>query len=361
MSILDKPLSEAPRRPSRRVIIVLGMILLIVALFVCSDVHADANAIASVWHFLTPPSHYTYTGHTDYVSSVAWSPDGKRIASASGDGTVQVWDAASGKRLYTYRGHSGDVLTAAWSPDGSYIASGGVDGTVQVWDAGNGKPLNIYRGHSDAVFDVAPDGARIASASNDGTVQVWNVTANRPIFTFRSIAVRRSSAPPPWNAVAWSPDGKRLAIGGTGDVEVFDADTGANIVYYGHHGGIVHAIAWSPNGKYIAIGASDTTVQVWDVTTGQNVYNFTGHAADVLTVAWSPDGKRIASGSGDGIVQVWDATTGNHAYTYRGHADYYPGHFTSNEAVNSLAWSPDGKHIASGSSDMTVQVWTAMS
>src|SRR6266568_3791559 len=130
--------------------------------------------------------------------------------------------------------------------------------------------------------------------------------------------------------------------------------------YYGYHAGTVHDLAWSPDGKYIAIGSDNTTVLLWEIATIKNIYNYTGHISDVFAVAWSPDGKRIASGDGDGLVLVWDAFTGGHTYTYCGHADYYPGHYTSGAAVNSLAWSPDGKHIASASSDSTVQVWQPM-
>ena len=129
--------------------------------------------------------------------------------------------------------------------------------------------------------------------------------------------------------------------------------------YYGSLGGTVHDVAFSPNGQYLAIGSSQDSVQVWNVATVKNVYTYANSATDVYAVAWSPDGKRIASGSGDGLVEVWDALTGDHVYTYRGHADFYPGHFTQNAAVNALAWSPDGTHIASGSSDNTVQVWQA--
>jgi eukaryotic-like serine/threonine-protein kinase len=111
----------------------LGIIfILLIALFVFTDVRADT---AFVVHFVSAPDHYMYSGHSDYVSAVAWSPDGKRIASASGDHSVQVWDAASGGHVLTYRGHSGDVFSLAWSPDGKNIVSGSLDRTVQVWQA----------------------------------------------------------------------------------------------------------------------------------------------------------------------------------------------------------------------------------
>jgi WD40 repeat protein len=152
-------------------------------------------------HTLTSPSRmalYTYRGHADGVLGVAWSPAGKRIASAGGsedqtvsvDTTVQVWDAVDGSYIYIYRGHSNAVLGVAWSPDGKRIVSGGGDfysekfssgeggdTTVQVWDAIDGSHVNIYRGHSDLVWTVAwsPDGTRIASGSADKTVQVWRV------------------------------------------------------------------------------------------------------------------------------------------------------------------------------------------
>jgi len=189
-------------------------------------------------------------------------------------------------------------------------------------------------------------------------VQVWNATTGKHLFTVSSTSTPKGSLAP-WYSVAWSPDGKHIAIGGIGNVEMLDATTGRQVASYGQHAGIVHVVDWSPDGTYIAVGSSDTTVQIWNVITGNNIYNYTGHSVDVFALAWSPDSKRIASGSGDGTVQVWDATTGNHEYTYRGHVDYYIGHFTS-AAVNAVAWSPDGKMIASGASDKTVQVWVAM-
>jgi WD40 repeat protein len=318
MSVLDKKLTPRPRRRSRRGwYIALGILAILILLLLFTNVGSDAAFVA---HFVAPPKHFTYTGHSDYVSGVAWSPDGKRIASASGDHTAQVWDAANGGHVLTYRGHSSDVLTIAWSPDGRCIASTSDDGTVQIWDAFTGQHVLTYTGPSSV----------------------------------------RGSAPAAANAVAFSPDGKYLAIGGVGAAVLLDASTAKVLGYYGPHGGEAHAVAFSPDGRYLAIGRDDSSVQVWNVVSVSNVYTYSGHSTDVFTLAWSPDGKRIASGDGNGSVQVWDALTGAHVYTYRGHVDYYWGHFTSNQAVNCLAWSPDGRQVASGSSDDSVQVWEAM-
>src|SRR2546425_555088 len=209
---------------------------------------------------------YFYRGHSNTVEAVAWSPDGKRIASGSDDNTVQVWDATTGGKMLIYRGHSSPVWVVAWSPDGRRIASGSDDRTVQVWDAFTGAKLFTYRGHADDVHAVAwsPDGKRIASGSADGTGQVW------------------------------------------------DAADGGHVYTYSGHSLSVNAVAWSPDGKRIASGSYDQTVQVWDAANGGHVYTYRVHSDAVNAVARSPDGKRIDSGGVDNKMTVWSRAVANY-------------------------------------------------
>jgi eukaryotic-like serine/threonine-protein kinase len=312
---------------------------------------------------------YTYRGHSHPVNAVAWSPDGSRIASGSGnfetgrrDETLQVWDAATGTRLLAYQG-AGQIRAVAWSPDGKHFAAGSGDPskiqddhTVRVWDASTGSNLCTYNGHAACVISLSwsPDGTRIASGSVDTTVQVWDVATGQILLTYR---VKHLLA-----SVAWSPDGTRVASGGK-TVQVWDAATGNTLyTYQGHKGflGIydIH-VAWSPDGTRIASGGADQSVQVWDAATGNTLYVYQSQKGggivsardNAKAVAWSPDGRRIAKASGGKkTVQVWDAADGQHVFTYHGHRD----------DVHAVAWSPDGTRIASGSNDKTVQVWQAV-
>jgi serine/threonine protein kinase len=231
---------------------------------------------------------------------------------------------------------------------GVAVAGGGIfsyEASANSWFVPIGTTLYTYHGHNNVVNAVAwsPDGIRIASGSNDNTVQVWNATDGTHVFTYQG----HSNVV---NAVAWSPDGTRIASGSNDNtVQVWDATDGTHVFTYSGHSQAVNAVAWSPDSARIASGSLDTTVQVWDASDGGQLYTYRGHSDLVNAVAWSPDSKRIASGSDDFTVQVWDATNGNHVFTYHGHPD----------SVFAVAWSPDGTRIASGSNDHTVQVWDA--
>ncbi len=293
------------------------------------------------------PSHlpYVYRGHSLSVTAVTWSPDGKRIASASKDGTVQVWDAFDGSHIFTYRGHFDIVWSVAWSPDGKRIASASNDKTVQVWDAADGSHAFTYRGHLNIVWWVAwsPDSTRIASASIDKTVQVWDATDGSHAFTYRGHTdVVRS--------VAWSPDSTRIASGSWDKtVQVWDATDGSHAFIYRGHSDRLGEVAWSPDSTHIASASIDKTVQVWSPVAGNHAFIYRGHNNKVWAVSWSLQGARLASASLDRTVQVWDAADGGNVYVYRGHM----------QTVIAVAWSPDSTHVASGSDDKTVQVWEA--
>jgi eukaryotic-like serine/threonine-protein kinase len=332
-----------PKRISRRSVVI-GLVGL-------AAVGIAGGGIALVTHMQTPsnPLQYqamplfTYTGHSDWVWSVAWSPGGKRIASASADTTAQVWDATNGDHPDVYRLHSNTIYSVSWSPDGNHIASAGYDKTVQVWDPTFGDHFYTYAGHTDWVWSVAwsPGGKRIASAGGDRTVQVWDAFDGRHPYIYRG---HTDSV----YAVAWSPDGKRIASAGEdGTVQIWDP-VAENLLYtFRLYDTTMWSIAWSPDGKRIASANNNNTVQVWNTTDGSYQFILGGHTDFVYGVAWSHDGKYIASASGDKTVRVWDASNGRHISTYTGHGD----------SVRSVSWASDSKRIASASWDKTVQVW----
>jgi WD40 repeat protein len=248
-----------------------------------------------------------------------------------------------GTILAAYHGNESGTLALAWSPDDRRVASAGFDDVVQVWNAATGSQVLTYSGHTWRVRAVAwsPDGASIASGGDDRSVQVWNAKDGTLRFKYEKHC----------NTLAWSPDGSRLAIGGGGSaIDILDGETGDVVFSYTGHdeGEAVTSLAWSPDGSRIASGSTDATVQVWMTTPGGSAFTYRGHRESVWAVAWSSDGKHIASaGDPDGKVYVWDTSTWGNVTTYDGHT----------ERVVALSWSPNNKHIASGGEDNKVHLW----
>ena len=271
-----------------------------------------------------------------FAIAVAWSPDGKRIASGSWD-TIHVWDATTGEDIQAYHGHDEHwVAVIAWSPDGTLIASGGED-EVHVWDPATGvslhEPLTHHR--YGKCLSWSPDGKRIASTDTGAkVVVVWDARTGEVLFK-RGCTPHRAYQS---GLVLWSPDGRLIASGNQHTVEIWDAATLAPVLYCGQSSSREKA-AWSPDSNRFAL-VSGRNVEVWQVRTGDCTCTYSGHSSWVKSVAWSPDGGTIASASA-GEVSLWNTATGETLRTYRRHRSF----------ADSLAWSSDGGRIVSGSTE----------
>jgi WD40 repeat protein len=328
----------------------------------------EANNEIRLWRLADSQLFLICRGHTNWVWSVACSPDraalqqefGTILASGSGDCTIRLWDVCTGQALKTLHGLS-QVRSVAWSPDGTLLASGSDDGMVKLWDVRAGQVLRTLQGHTNQIRSVAwsPDGTLLASGSDDGTVKLWDVRTGQALRTLQEQTSQIRS-------VAWSPDraaslqefGTVLACGSTdGTVKLWDAHTGQVLRTLAGHTKEVWSVAWSPDGTLLVSGSGDCTMKLWDVRTGQVLRILQGHTDWVRSVAWSPDGALLASGSGDCTVRLWDVGTGKVLRTFQGYTSW----------IWSVAWNPVrvaspqefGTLLASGSADGTVRLWDA--
>jgi beta-lactamase regulating signal transducer with metallopeptidase domain len=247
---------------------------------------------------------HTLTGHTDAVTCLAYSPDGKTLATGSPDRTVKLWDPDAGRERRTLTGHTSWVYAVTFSSDGQLLASGGYDRTIRLWDPATGRERASLTGHASAVraLAFARDGKTLASGGGDQTVRLWDLTTLREHSTLRGhgATVR---------ALAFSPDGKTLATAGEDSaVKLWDPASGQERATLKGHQDVVWSLAFSPQGNTLVTGSQDTTVRVWDPATGAERATLRGHDDGVAAVAFAPGGKRLASAGHDRTVRLWRAT-----------------------------------------------------
>ncbi|MGK7874841.1 MAG: AAA-like domain-containing protein, partial [Xenococcaceae cyanobacterium] len=269
-------------------------------------------------------------GHQGKVTSVAFSPDGEQLVTASFDGTARLWDLKE-NLLAELEGHQGKVTSVAFSPDGEQLATASRDRTARLWDL-KGNLLAELEGHQGTVTSVAfsPDGEQLATASGDRTARLWDLKGN-PLAEFKG---HQSGV----ESVAFSPDGEQLATASFWTARLWDLKGNLLAELEGHQGW-VHSVAFSPDGEQLATASRDLTARLWDLK-GNLLAEFKGHRWFVESVAFSPDGELLATASSDHTARLWDLK-GNLLAEFKGHRWF----------VESVAFSPDGELLATASSD----------
>ena len=292
----------------------------------------------------------TFKAHSGWVTGVAFSSDGQRLASGGWDQTVKFWDVPTGQLLSTVGSKMKEVQALAFSRDGHWLAAENSIDTVTLWDArtsreirtlSSSKPLGALG--TSWVYSIAfsPDGRWLASGVDDKTVRLWDVATGHAVRDLTSL--RRSVI-----YAAFSPDGRWLASGDDDkSIRIWDVSTGQEIRRLSGHKKPIYAVAFSPNGYWLASASADKTIKLWDINAGREIRTLTGHGNLVTSLAFSPDGRWLASGSWDKTVKIWNVETGHEVQTLSGH----------DHSIYTVAFDSRGQWLASGSEDGTIKLW----
>jgi WD40 repeat protein len=355
---------------------------------------AGDDGLVRVWDASNGAPLFSLTGHEGEVQFLAWSPDGRHLATGE-YGSTRIWDATSGvelfrlpasstvlawspsgeqlaaggarpiylwdlsHRLFQLSGHSDGLRGAEWSPNGNLLATASFDGTARIWDAVTGAELRRLDHEGPSLWmDMSPDGTKLATTAYLAPMRIWDVDSGQLLLEI--------PMPRPGNAAAapsWSPDGTRI-FGSIYNYEepahfgiLYDAITGEALFTLETEEACWPQASWSPAGDRFVTScwlteAENVPARIWDAVTGEELMRLESEAGEVLGVDWSPDGGRIVTGHEDGTARVWDAGTGEVQLTFAGHGAGRP--------ISAVRWSWDGKRVASGTAGGFIKVWDAV-
>ena len=310
-----------------------------------------AFGVIKVWDAISKQEIAKYDTQIGLVYCLAYSPDGNRISSShiNDEKLVAVWDARTGKEIHLIRDNPSHVHGLRYSPDGRFLLAGCTDGSIRIWKADTLELVRNLDAHGGPVYGLAfslPDGARFASASVDGTIRVWDTATADPVMKLRGHTGAAMG-------VAFSPDGQRIASAGYDKtIRLWDAATGKEKITLRGHTDLVGIVAYRPDGQQLVSASFDKEARIWDISPapapeGAGLFTLGGHTDRVNAIAFSRDGRLLASAGWDTDIRLWDGKTGEALRTFKGH----------HGAIWGVALSPDGKLLASASWDRTLKIW----
>jgi len=320
------------------------------------------DGILKVWNPVNWSELRPFESIDSPINCVSFSRDGRLLAGGSGDNTLRLWDTGTGRIVRELKGHINPVITVSFSTDGQVLASGDVRGSVRLWDVRAWQELQpALAGHDSAVLSVSfsPNSRMLASGDDTGMVKLWNTGGGKTEPA--SVMVHK----PLVTSLSFSPDGQKLASGnGDGTVRFWDVNSGRILRESEKHSSIINSIEYSPDGQTVAVGSADGTVRVLDVknvtngpssegsmvnsqqlkNTGIAEQVLTGHGASIRSVSFSPDGGMLATGSHDRTIKLWDIEARREL----------PVMYPHGKAILTISFSSDGRTVATGSEDETV-------
>lgn len=289
--------------------------------------------------------------HPGGAWNVAFSPDSSLLATTGRDSTVRLWDVETGEASHVLRGHTSWVIGVAFSPDGRLLASGEsgssaesrhtVHAKLRLWDVETGELLNTFEGHEAGIWSVLfnPDGDRVVTSSFDGTVRLWDVETGEILHTLSRHGVVLYAT--------FSPDGQLIVSGGSDrNIYVWNTETGELIDTLRGHRSTVGFLDFSPDGQILASAGDDSTVRLWDMENRELITTLE-HDDWMNSAVFNPDGDLLATGGRERDVMIWDVESGDLLQEFSGHRHY----------ILRMAFSPDGRLLASASWDSTIRVW----